>query len=175
MSRILLVEDGRDIASVLLVHLRNAGHEVEQIEDGAAAIDRILSSPPALTLLDVVLPQIDGLQVLEKVRAHSDHPIIMLTARSHETDRLRGRGPVHTMQGVAKLAKARPSMRVTPCVRPHAQGAQRRGARFSELPFGLLRKGAVCGVARACKAPALLRTVALQSAPLRSNATPCIV
>ena len=90
MSRILLVEDGRDIASVLLDHLYSAGHEVEHIDDGAAALDRILSSPPALTLLDVVLPQIDGLQVLQKVRSHSDHPIIMLTARTHEADRLRG-------------------------------------------------------------------------------------
>jgi DNA-binding response OmpR family regulator len=90
MSRILMVEDGRDSASALLDHLCNAGHEVEHIGDGAAALDRILSSPPALTLLDVVLPQIDGLQVLQKVRSHSDHPIIMLTARTREVDRLRG-------------------------------------------------------------------------------------
>ena len=90
MSRILMVEDGRDSASALLDHLYNAGHEVEHIGDGATALDRILSSPPALTLLDVVLPQIDGLQVLQKVRSHSDHPIIMLTARTREVDRLRG-------------------------------------------------------------------------------------
>ena len=90
MSRILMVEDGRDSASALLDHPYNAGHEVEHIGDGAAALDRILSSPPALTLLDVVLPQIDGLQVLQKVRSHSDHPIIMLTARTREVDRLRG-------------------------------------------------------------------------------------
>lgn len=91
MSRILLVEDGRDSsASVLLAPLRNAGHEVEQIEDGAAALDRILNSPPALTLLDVALPRIDGLRMLEKVRSHSDHPVIVLTARAHEADRLRG-------------------------------------------------------------------------------------
>jgi two-component system response regulator BaeR len=91
MSCILLVENGRDSAAVLLNHLLDAGHEVEQLDDGAAALDRILrSSPPALTLLDVVLPRVDGLQVLEKVRSHSEHPIIMLTARAHETDRLRG-------------------------------------------------------------------------------------
>ncbi|MGJ7529608.1 response regulator [Variovorax sp. GB1P17] len=91
MSRILLVEDGHDSsAQVLTTPLRNAGHEVEQIGDGAAALDRILSSPPALTLLDVALPHIDGLRVLQKVRSHSDHPIIMLTARTREADRLRG-------------------------------------------------------------------------------------
>ncbi|KQX30239.1 response regulator [Variovorax sp. Root434] len=88
MSRILLVEDGRDSAPLLLGHLQGAGHEVEQIEDGAAALERILSAPPALTLLDVVLPRIDGIQVLEKVRSHGNHPIIMLTARTQEADRL---------------------------------------------------------------------------------------
>jgi two-component system response regulator BaeR len=91
MSRILLVEDGRDSsAPVLLGHLHDAGHEVEQIDDGAAALDRILTAPPALTLLDVALRRIDGLRVLEKVRSHSDHPIIMLTARAREADRLLG-------------------------------------------------------------------------------------
>ena len=90
MSRILLVEDGRDIASLLLGPLQRAGHEVEQLGDGAAALDRILHAPPALTLLDVVLPRIDGLQVIAQVRARSDHPIIVLTARAHEADRLRG-------------------------------------------------------------------------------------
>lgn len=90
MSRILLVEHGRDIASVLLDPLHRAGHEVEQIGDGAAALDRILHAPPALTLLDVVLPRIDGLQVIAQVRSRSDHPIIVLTARAHEADRLRG-------------------------------------------------------------------------------------
>jgi len=90
MSRILMVEDGRDSAFALLDHLCNAGHEVEHIDDGASALDRILSSPPALTLLDVVLPRIDGLEVLQQVRSHSDHPIIMLTARTREVDRLRG-------------------------------------------------------------------------------------
>ncbi|KQW60705.1 response regulator transcription factor [Variovorax sp. Root411] len=88
MSRILLVEDGRDSAPLLLGHLQGAGHEVEQIEDGAAALERILSAPPALTLLEVVLPRIDGIQVLEKVRSHGNHPIIMLTARAQEADRL---------------------------------------------------------------------------------------
>ncbi|GER18061.1 Transcriptional regulatory protein BaeR [compost metagenome] len=90
MSRILLVEDGRDIASLLLGPLQRAGHEVEQLGDGAAALERILHAPPALTLLDVVLPRIDGLQVIAQVRARSDHPIIVLTARAHEADRLRG-------------------------------------------------------------------------------------
>ncbi|RSZ40866.1 MULTISPECIES: response regulator transcription factor [unclassified Variovorax] len=90
MSRILLVEEGDDAASMLRDELHRAGHEVEHIDDGAVALHRILTSPPALTLLDVELPHISGLQILEKIRARSDHPIIMLTALAQETDRLRG-------------------------------------------------------------------------------------
>jgi len=90
MSRILLVEKGRDMAAMLLEGLQRAGHQVEHIGDAAQAVDRILTSPPALTLLDTALPRYDGLRVLEKVRPHSDHPIIVLTARTREADRLRG-------------------------------------------------------------------------------------
>ncbi|MDM0007234.1 response regulator transcription factor [Variovorax sp. J22G73] len=90
MSRILLVEQGHDAASVLHHELHQAGHEIEHIEDGAVALHRMLTAPPALTLLDVALPHVSGLQILEKVRARSDHPVIMLTARGDEADRLRG-------------------------------------------------------------------------------------
>ncbi|BEP37189.1 response regulator [Variovorax sp. V59] len=90
MSRILLAEKGREMAAALLEGLQRAGHHVEHIADGAAALDRILTSPPALTLLDTALPRLGGLRVLEKVRLHSDHPIIVLTARTREADCLRG-------------------------------------------------------------------------------------
>ena len=91
MSRILWVEDARDAAAPALQdELQRAGHEIEHIDDGAVALHRILTAPPALTLLDVALPHVSGLQILEKVRARSDHPIIMLTARDGEADRLRG-------------------------------------------------------------------------------------
>lgn len=91
MARILLVEDARhDSAAALHGLLHAAGHEVERIGDGVAALERILQAPPALTLLEVALPRIDGLRVLEAVRSLSDHPIIMLTARTREADRLRG-------------------------------------------------------------------------------------
>ena len=90
MSRILLVEEGHEAASVLHEELHQAGHEIEHIEDGAVALHRMLTAPPALTLLDVALPHVSGLQILEKVRARSDHPVIMLTARTSEADRLRG-------------------------------------------------------------------------------------
>jgi len=91
MARILLVEDAHhDSAAALHGLLHAAGHEIEQIGDGAAALERMLHAPPALTLLEVALPRIDGLRVLEAVRSLNDHPIIMLTARTREADRLRG-------------------------------------------------------------------------------------
>jgi NADPH:quinone reductase-like Zn-dependent oxidoreductase len=81
-------------------------------------------------------------------------------------------GPVNAMQGVAKLATARPSRRATPHVPLHMQGAQRRGVGCGELPFGLPRQGAVCGVARACKASALAARGRLASSPLAGQRDP---
>lgn len=89
--RILLVEDEADIAAIVLDYLRHAGYDAEHVSDGHAAVARLSSpTPPDLTLLDVMLPGMDGLQVLRTARQHTDHPIIMLTARTEEVDRLIG-------------------------------------------------------------------------------------
>ena len=90
MTRILIVEDEPDIASVLGDYLRHAGYETEHLADGQSALERILDAPPDLTLLDVMLPRLDGLAVLRAARARTDAPIIMLTARTEEIDRLIG-------------------------------------------------------------------------------------
>jgi two-component system response regulator BaeR len=90
MARILIVEDEKDIASVLQDYLRQAGFETEHVTDGRTALERMRAAPPDLSLLDVMLPQLDGLAVLREARAQSDRPIIMLTARVEEVDRLIG-------------------------------------------------------------------------------------
>ncbi|CAN7685395.1 response regulator [Variovorax sp. LjRoot84] len=90
MSRILIVEDEADIASVLQDYLRHAGHETEHVADGHSALARMLEAPPDLSLLDIMLPGLDGLSVLRQARVHTRHPIIMLTARIEEVDRLLG-------------------------------------------------------------------------------------
>ncbi len=90
MTRILIVEDEPDIASVLQDYLHHAGYETEHVADGQTALERMLAAPPDLTLLDVMLPRVDGLQVLKQARTHTLHPIIMLTARIEEIDRLVG-------------------------------------------------------------------------------------
>lgn len=93
MTRILIVEDEHDIASVLQDYLRHAGYDTEHIADGRCALERIQAAPPDLTLLDVMLPRMDGLAVLRELRGlreHAAHPVILLTARAEEVDRLLG-------------------------------------------------------------------------------------
>ena len=87
---ILVVEDEPDIASVLVDYLHHEGFAPQHTDDGERALECILRQPPALVLLDVMLPGRDGLSVLRAVRQHSQVPIIMLTARVEEIDRLLG-------------------------------------------------------------------------------------
>jgi two-component system response regulator BaeR len=87
---ILVVEDEPDIASVLVDYLRHEGFAPQHVDNGVDALDVILRQPPALVLLDVMLPGRDGMSVLHAVRQHSQVPIIMLTARVEEVDRLLG-------------------------------------------------------------------------------------
>jgi len=90
MTRIVIVEDETDIASVVQDYLRHAGYETEHFADGQSALDSIVAAPPDLTLLDIMLPRLDGIEVLRRAREHTPHPIIMLTARIEEVDRLLG-------------------------------------------------------------------------------------
>lgn len=90
MTRIVIVEDELDIASVVQDYLRHAGYDTEHFADGQSALERIVTAPPDLTLLDIMLPRLDGIEVLRRAREHTAHPIIMLTARIEEVDRLLG-------------------------------------------------------------------------------------
>ncbi|BEP96477.1 two-component system response regulator BaeR [Acidovorax sp. A79] len=88
--RILVVEDEPDIAAIVVDYLRHAGYTVEHQAEGRAALASLLAAPPDLTLLDIMLPGMDGLSILRQARRHTQHPIIMLTARVEEVDRLIG-------------------------------------------------------------------------------------
>lgn len=88
--RILVVEDEPDIAAIVVDYLRHAGYTVEHQAEGRAALASIIAAPPALTLLDIMLPGLDGLEILRQARRHTHHPIILLTARVEEVDRLIG-------------------------------------------------------------------------------------
>ena len=94
MSRILVVEDEKDIAELIAMYLHRAGHTVESIGSGAAAMVKAKESPPPdLIVLDLMLPGMDGLLVCQALRgdpATAAIPIIMLTARGEEADRIAG-------------------------------------------------------------------------------------
>lgn len=89
-SRVLIVEDDIKTSETVALYLRHAGYEVLQVFDGAAAPDKAASFEPDLVILDLMLPGTSGLELCAGLRAQSDVPIVMLTARTTEIDRLRG-------------------------------------------------------------------------------------
>ena len=90
MPSILVVEDDPKTAALVRLYLENAGHEVAVAADGRRALAAARERPPDLVVLDVMLPGIDGLAVCRALRAESEVPVILLTARASEEDRLRG-------------------------------------------------------------------------------------
>jgi two-component system, OmpR family, response regulator MtrA len=85
-ARILLVEDDASIREITALGLRGAGFEVETASDGAEGLDRWRRDAPDLVLLDVMLPRLDGLEVLRAIRRESTTPVVMLTARADTID-----------------------------------------------------------------------------------------
>jgi DNA-binding response OmpR family regulator len=90
MAVILLVEDTHDLAKVIEKELRLAGHEVVLANNGLTALDLHTRTQPDIVILDWMLPQLDGLEVLRRIRQHSATPVLMLTARDDEVDRVVG-------------------------------------------------------------------------------------
>jgi two-component system, OmpR family, response regulator MprA len=89
-GRVLLVEDDAEIADVLRRSLRNEGYEVRTSADGIDALDAAAGFVPDLVVLDLGLPRLDGVEVCRRLRADSDVPILMLTARTETEDRVDG-------------------------------------------------------------------------------------
>jgi DNA-binding response OmpR family regulator len=87
---ILIVEDEPSIAEVVELYLRRAGFEVRQVSDGDAAMVILQERLPDLVVLDVMLPGIDGFSILRWLRDRSDTPVIFITARREEVDRIAG-------------------------------------------------------------------------------------
>jgi len=90
MTTVLVVEDEIEIARVVRDYLDNAGFEVIVVGDGGSAIASVRSAKPDLLVLDLGLPGRDGLDVAREIRRWSNTPIVMLTARGDETDRVVG-------------------------------------------------------------------------------------
>ena len=88
--RVLVVDDDDDIRTLVRELLERAGYTVDEAENGRAALRQLFSSAPALVILDVTMPDLDGYQTLERIRDLSDVPVIMLTARTQELEKVRG-------------------------------------------------------------------------------------
>jgi DNA-binding response OmpR family regulator len=89
-GRVLVVEDDEEIADVLRRSLRNEGYEVRTSGDGIEALDIAVGFAPDVVVLDLGLPRLDGVEVCRRLRADSDVPILMLTARAETEDRVSG-------------------------------------------------------------------------------------
>ena len=87
---ILIAEDDRRIASLVAMYLEREGFATRIAPDGRAALAGALASPPRLVILDLMLPGVDGWEVCRELRRRSDVPILMLTARDDEIDRVTG-------------------------------------------------------------------------------------
>ena len=136
MPTILIVEDELDIAEMLELYLRNEGYTTERARDGVRALELWRAARPDLILLDIGLPELDGLEVLKKIRVDSNVPVMMLTARAEEIDELLGLGlgaddyitkpfsPRTLLARVKTVSKARESGN------PGDQARPRRGAEY---------------------------------------------
>ncbi|MEU4924252.1 response regulator transcription factor [Streptomyces parvus] len=89
-GRILVVDDDPTVAEVVVGYLHRAGYAVEQADDGPAALGRFAARRPDLVVLDLMLPGMDGFEVCRRMREHGPVPVIMLTARGDEEDRVLG-------------------------------------------------------------------------------------
>ncbi|AYC37640.1 response regulator transcription factor [Streptomyces griseorubiginosus] len=88
--RILVVDDDPTVAEVVAGYLDRAGYLVDRADDGPTALTRAAAHRPDLVVLDLMLPGMDGLEVCRRIRAHAPVPVIMLTARGDEDDRILG-------------------------------------------------------------------------------------
>jgi DNA-binding response OmpR family regulator len=89
-ARVLVIDDDDDIRGLVVELLQRAGLTVEQAPDGRAGLRAFHQSPADLVVLDVSMPELDGWETLERIRDLSDVPVIMLTARGAELERVRG-------------------------------------------------------------------------------------
>jgi len=89
-TKILVVDDEPDIRALLVELLGRAGFDVDEAAEGRSALRRLYESPPALVILDISMPEMNGYETLERIRDLSDVPVLLLTARTQELEKVRG-------------------------------------------------------------------------------------
>ena len=89
-TRVLMIDDDRELCSLVRDYLEPLGYDVAAVHNGLAGAERAVEEPVAAVILDVMLPGLDGFEVLKRIRAKSNVPVLMLTARGEEADRIVG-------------------------------------------------------------------------------------
>ena len=155
--RVLIIDDDRDLSGLIMEYLEPLGYNVAAAYDGPGGAERALAEHFDAIILDVTLPGMDGFEVLKKLRAKSDVPILMLTSRGEETDRIVGLEMgaddylPKTFSSRELLARLRAVMRRT--ARPGTAGETRDEA---EIVVGSLRINPGARVAVLGEKPLLL-------------------
>ncbi|QDQ27908.1 response regulator transcription factor [Chitinimonas arctica] len=90
MTRVLLVDDDIELSAMLAEYLEQEGFAVRAVHDGEAGVDEALSGRYEIVVLDVMMPRLNGVEALRRIRAHSRMPVLMLTARGDDIDRILG-------------------------------------------------------------------------------------
>ncbi len=136
-GRVAVVEDDHKIANLLKTYLEGEGYAVVHHDDGVAADAAFQESLPDLVLLDLMLPGMDGLDVCRRLRARADVPIIMITARDSEVDRILGL-ELGADDYVTKPFSPREVMARVKAVMRRAEAASQRGSDVDVLRLGNL-------------------------------------
>ena len=90
MDRVLIIDDDIELCQLLAARMIDEGFEIEAVHDGARGLERALSREHSLVVLDLMLPKVGGLDVLRRVREQSPIPVLILTARGEDVDRILG-------------------------------------------------------------------------------------
>ena len=90
MGRILIADDEKEIRSLLRLYLENEGYEVEEAADGGEALEKLAGGDISVCLLAIMMPEVDGFRVLRKLRETSDIPVIMISAKDTDPDKILG-------------------------------------------------------------------------------------
>jgi two-component system, OmpR family, response regulator AdeR len=142
MSLVLVVEDELTLAQTIELYLKNENYKTERASDGKRALELFQIAQPDLIILDLGLPKLGGLEVLKTIRAKSNVPVIILTARAEEVDELLGLG-LGADDYIVKPASARKLMaRVKAVLRRNTQPTEQEVLRVGSLEVDLYSRQA---------------------------------
>lgn len=134
-GKILIVDDEKKIVRLVKAYLEKDGYDTLEAYDGAAALELWRREAPDLIVLDILMPEVDGLEFLQEVRRTSMVPVIMLSARSQEMDKLVGLGMGADDYMVKPFSPRELVARIRAVLRRHRMGARSGDTPISEGPL----------------------------------------